>query len=359
MSEFKILSTKEEKKLTPLELKRYYRNYRAYVMGRELTNITPGATTIAPKLKKITNKICEKTIRMFTTKDVEMTCSGLENIPNGPVIFAPTHQNLLDSFIWIPQLDRHVIILHHQDVNKLLLFCQLNTGMVLVKKDDKVNSTNAKLDVINLLLNGHSINWFPEGTYCLSPNKLHLPLKYGIIDVAQKAAVPIIPAAHLYTYKEVNGKNLISKIQSIYGKPIYVTERDDLASKLAEYEESISTLKYTLIEQNGTFKNEDVTVDEYLRNVSEVYKAIELSKVDKEKERRCIFRANEEFYQFFHMNDIPVDENGNFLETDEVRRINDVVNKNELEQLKISLENYSISEDDKQQIIKYKSYKKF
>lgn len=359
MSEFKILSQKEESKLTPTERKRYYRNYRAYVLGRERTNTTPGATTVAPKLKKITNKICEKTIRIFTTKDVEMTCSGLENIPNGPVIFAPTHQNLLDSFIWIPQLDRHVIILHHQDVNKLLLFCQLNTGMVLVKKDDKVNSTNAKLDVINLLLNGHSINWFPEGTYCMSPNKLHLPIKYGIIDVAQKAAVPIVPAAHLYTYKEVNGKNLISKIQSIYGKPIYVSEKDNLLLKLEEYEESISTLKYNLMEQNGIFKNEDVSVSDYIRNSKELYKAIELSKVDKEKERRCIFRANEEFYQFFHMNDVPFDENGNLLETEEVRRINDIVHKNELEQLKISLENYDISEDDKQQIIKYKSYKKF
>ena len=193
----------------------------------------------------------------------------------------------------------------------------------------------------------------------MSPNKLHLPIKYGIIDVAQKAAVPIVPAAHLYTYKEVNGKNLISKIQSIYGKPIYVSEKDNLLLKLEEYEESISTLKYNLMEQNGIFKNEDVSVSDYIRNSKELYKAIELSKVDKEKERRCIFRANEEFYQFFHMNDVPFDENGNLLETEEVRRINDIVHKNELEQLKISLENYDISEDDKQQIIKYKSYKKF
>ena len=44
----------------------YYQKLRKYVLNRKLTNTTLGATTIAPKLKKITNKIATKLIKLFT-----------------------------------------------------------------------------------------------------------------------------------------------------------------------------------------------------------------------------------------------------------------------------------------------------
>lgn len=335
---FKILSIKEEQQLSKEELKEYYKELREYLLKRKLTNTTPGATTIAPKLKKITNKICEATIKAFTSKDVEIICEGTENIPEGPVIFAHTHQNLLDGFVWIPQLDRHVLVLHHQDVKKILILCQLNTGLILIKKDDKINAANAKLDMMELLLKGHSISWFPEGTYCLSPNKLHLPLRFGLIDAAKKTGVPIIPVAHDFVYDYTNNKAIITKMQSKYGKPINVSVQDDLAEKLKEYEESISTLKYELIEAKGIFKRQEISNFEYINFLKELYKTIEFSNVNKQYEREHIYKANDEFYKFYHLNDIPFNENGELLDTPEKENLKAIIQKQEIERIKKIIE---------------------
>ena len=347
-NKFKILNAKEEQKLSSAELKEYYQKLREYLKSRKLTNTTPGATTIAPKLKNFTNKVCEIVISAFSSKNVEKVCDGLENIPDEPVIFAHTHQNLLDGFVWIPQLDRHVIVLHHQDVRKILLLCQFNTGLVLIKKDDKVNAANAKLDMMSLLLRGHSIAWFPEGTYCLSPNKFHLPLKYGIIDAAKKTGVPIIPVAHDFVYDYSGKKAVITKIQSKYGKPIYVRKEDNLSEKLREYEESISTLKYELIEAKGIFNRNEITNFEYINFLKELYKTIDFSNVDKVKERELIYKANDEFYKFYHLNDIPFTEEGELLDTEEVRRLIAIGNEQELKRISQMINDLRSQEQIKQ-----------
>ena len=319
--EFKVLSVKEEQKLSTEELKNYYKELREYVLKRKLTNTTPGATTIAPKLKGITNKISEAVIKAFTSKDIEIVSDGQENIPEGPVIFARLHQGILDNFVWIPQTNKHSLLLHGQEVNKLLILCQLNTGLIFVKKGDKKNNNNAKLDMIRLLLEGHSITYFPEGTWNLSPNKLHLPLSYGVVDIAKKASVPIIPVVDEYTYDTSQKKETIVKIHSRYGKPIYVSEEDELLERLAEYQDKISTLKYELIEEKGIFKRKEVTNLEYINFLKGCYKNLSLGKLNLIKEKENIFGANEEFYKFHHINDLPFDEQGNLLDTEEVIKL--------------------------------------
>ena len=115
--EFKILSSSEERELSISELKEYYVKLREYLLESKLKVTTPGATTIAPKLKNITNKIAVSVTKMFTNKNVEWIYDGTENIPDGPVLFAHTHQGLLDGFVWIPTLDKHCILLHGEEEN--------------------------------------------------------------------------------------------------------------------------------------------------------------------------------------------------------------------------------------------------
>ena len=226
----KILSMKEEAELSPEELITYYNSLKEYLLKRKYTNLTPGALRIGPKLKKITNKLATKVTKMFSSKNVKIISDGQENIPDGPVIFAHTHQGILDGFVWIPEIDRHCFILHGSDVNKLLLMCQYNTGLILTKKSMSSRDTdekkkmvkkynlNAKMDMIELLINGHSISYFPEGTWNLSPNKLHLPINIGFLDIAKKAGVPVIPVVHEFTYKSDSDKEKIEKVaKNIYG----------------------------------------------------------------------------------------------------------------------------------------------
>lgn len=318
---FKVLSIKEEQLLTKEELKEYYKSLKEYVLNRQLTNTTKGATTIAPHLKKPTNKIATALTKAMTNKNVEWVVEGQENIPDSTVILAHTHQGILDNFVWIPEVKQHCLLLHGQEVNKLLILVQLNTGLVFVKKEDKVNNHNAKLDMIKLLLEGHSISYFPEGTWNLSPNKLHLPLSFGLIDVAKKTGVPIIPVAHEYTYDTTKEKETITKIHSKFGKPIYVNIEDNLIDKLHEYEEAISTLKYELIEAKGITKRTNITNYEYINFLKGCYKNLKLGKLDLDKERRNIFTAGDDFYKFHHINDVPYDNEGNLLETKETTKI--------------------------------------
>lgn len=340
-SEFKILSLKEEKKLSKVELKNYYEELRKYVLKRKLTNTTIGATVIGPKLKEITNKIAIVVTKAFSDKNVEWIVDGKENIPDGPVLLAHTHQGLLDGFLWIPHLDRHCLLLHGEQVNKLLLLCQMNTGLVLAKKEDKDGSKedkekikqynhNAKLDMIRLLYEGHSISYWPEGTWNLSPNKLHLPMSYGFLDTARKANVPVVPVIHEFTYDTSSEREKITKIHTKFAKPIYITPEDDINEKLIEYEEIISTIRYELIEEKGITKRNTISNQDYINYLKGNYKNLKLGKLNIDRERENIFGANSEFYTFHHINDIPYDEFGNLLETKEIIKIKELNKKHNI-----------------------------
>lgn len=212
-NEFKYLSLREEKELSLAELKVYYNQLKEYLKHRDLQTTTKGADTVAPKLKKYVNKLDRSVTKLLAGKGMEMVVDGLENIPDCAVIFASTHQGILDNLCWIPDNPKHAIMLHASDISKILVWIQMCTGMVLVNKNnpDPESRKNAKLDMIQLLLNDHSIWYFPEGTWNLSPNKIFLPLSIGFVDVAKKSGAPIVPVVIEYTYDTSTEKENVKK----------------------------------------------------------------------------------------------------------------------------------------------------
>ena len=321
-----ILTSKEEDKLSGEEKKKYYEQLRKYCKERKLVNTTVGATTIAPRLKKATGVICKKLCRILAGGDVEVIVDGLENIPNGPVIFASTHQGILDNFVWITDCPKHAMIFHSAETNKALLVAQTNTRLILVTKD-KTNMRhriNAKLDMISVLLKGHSVYICPETAWNLSPNRLHLPLNYGFIDIAQKANAPIVPMVIEYTYDSSAEKERITRIHIRYGKTVVIEEQDLLLGKLSEYQEKIATIRWELIEEKGIFHRYDVSNYDYINYVKGNLQNLKLGKIDVNRERNGIYGANEEFYLFHHLNDVPWDKWGELLETDEVERLKQI-----------------------------------
>jgi len=181
--------------------------------------------------------------------------------------------------------------------------------------------------MINALLKGHSIIIFPESAWNLSPNKLHLPMNYGFIDVAKKAQVPIVPMVIEYTYDANSEKEKIVKIQIKYGKTINVTEADNLLEKLQEYNEAVATMRYELIESKGITSRKNVSNWEYINFLKGNYKNLKLGKIDISMERNGIQGASDEFYKFYYINDHRFDDNGNILETEEVRRMKNIIFK--------------------------------
>lgn len=312
-----IMTLKEEANLTLEELELYYNELCQYAQSRKLTNTTLGATTIAPKLKKITNVVAGKLTNILAGGLVEKISDGQENIPDGPVIFAHTHQGLLDNFAWIPATPKHAIIFHSAVVKKILITLQLNTGLILVNKGDSQSRANAKLDMIKLLLDGHSIAFFPESAWNLSPNKLHLPMNFGFIDIAKKAGVPIVPVVDEYTYDSTIGQERIKRIHIRFGKPIQVIRTDSLKEKLEEYQEVISTIRWGLFEEKGVFRRCEVSNIDYVNFVKGNLRNLKMGGIDVNVEQKYSWNSEDEFYVFHNYNLVPYDENNSLLETDE------------------------------------------
>lgn len=318
-----ILSYKEESKLTEEERQAYDARLRRYCMERKLTNTTPGATCIGPILKKVTGKICAKVCKILAGGNVEVITDGLENIPDGPVIFASTHQGMLDGFVWITDCPKHALIFHGAETNKALLLAQVNTGLILVSRDQNniENRINAKLDMMSVLLRGHSVYICPEGTWNLSPNRLHLPINWGVIDIAQKTQVPIIPMVIEYTYDTTTPKETITNIHIRYGQQINISEVDSFADKLDEYKEKISTIRWGLIEEKGLYERSEISNMDYINFVKGNLKNLKLGRIDIEVENQGIQGAKNDFYKIFPINNIHWDAWGELCETEEKRRI--------------------------------------
>lgn len=305
----RYISYKKECELSNAERIEYLAELREHLKNRKLTNTTFGATLWGPKLYKPTQKLARKVADIFTAKKCKYVVEGQENIPDEPVLFAFNHQGILDGFVWIPYSKRHTIILHGGDVNKLLIAAQINTGLVKVIKGDKKNNQGAKLDVISLLLNKHSIAWFPESTWNLSPNKILLPLNYGFIDVARIAQVPIVPVAVENTYSIKNDKCIINKVHMRFGEAISIGQLDNLSDVLEMYRERISTMLYEMVEQKGIYERHGIDVDkEYAKFLEMSFKNLKLGKLNWVKEKQYIHSANEEFYSFYNINEYEFDD---------------------------------------------------
>lgn len=246
--EFKILTREEEQKLTKQELKKYYIELREYLAARPFTNVTPKTVTIAPKLKGITDDVTTMITNSLRNKNIELKCDGIENIPSERVIFAYLSQEPLDKFIWLSQINRHCFVYGSQEANKLLSLFQHSIGLIPEKNKYEFNPANAKLDMIRLLLEGNSIVYFVASLNNLSPDQLHFHTNYEFLDIAKKAGVPIIPVIHEYTYKNLSWEKVITKIHSMYGEPMYVSEEDNLYKKIEEYEEIVSNMQLELAE---------------------------------------------------------------------------------------------------------------
>ena len=159
------------------------------------------------------------------------------------------------------------------------------------------------------------MHYFPEGTWNLSPNRLHLPMSFGIIDTAKKAGVPIVPVAHEYIYEEIDGKTIITEAYTVYDKPIYVSETDNIYDKLEELSASFSTMKFSFMKKRGQFKRNNVSNEEYVNFLKANNSEMEFGQVQTQSESSNIFGSKEFFYQVCPPNEVPCskDKNGDWF----------------------------------------------
>lgn len=156
-------------------------------------------------------------------------------VADKPIIFACNHSAFPDIPIALRAIKRHCYTLIGKQnlafVDKIFFFL---AGAVWVDRKSKESSALAKERIVAYLKKGKPILWFPEATWNLTDNLLMLPMRWGIIEVAQRTNAQIIPMALDYDRVQkicnvrfgeaLNAETFISKQQGI------ITLRDAMAT---------------------------------------------------------------------------------------------------------------------------------
>lgn len=206
----------------------------------------------------------------------------LNTIDGHPKIFVANHYSAQDTPIVCNSIGERAYILAGKQRLKPEdeLFFKLY-GTIFVDRKDKQDMALSKLAMETYLKKGKSLIVFPEGTWNLEAADLMLPMKWGIIEVAQNTNAQIIPLS-LYYQRETKECHIQ------YGKPrIYSPEIDKREAINSLRDEMGSTLWYK-IEKQPVLQRSQIDVKELEKEYKQVLE--EYPELDSEYEDSIIFR---------------------------------------------------------------------
>lgn len=322
MENFEVLSSKQEKTLSEEQLIEYYNQLREYLSFCNFDHYGDKGILIREKLNILIKKILKRILKY------EVYVDGYENIPSSPVIYASSHQDFNDITNSIFAYPEHFITLNAVNIKlPLKILLELN-GVIWIDRTDKQSRTDAKIEMEKAIAKGKSINLYPEATWNCTPSKLHLPFYIGMIDMARRMGVPVIPVVQEYTYDEskMDGKSHVKSVHIRFGKPVYVKPEDDLIEKLCEFDENFSTVRWQLIEEKGMFNRTDISNQLYANYIRSRIRDWRIPGNDIVEERSAVYGHEDDFYLFYPVNDVEFDENYEWKPTEYVRQLS-LINK--------------------------------
>lgn len=209
---------------------------------------------------------------------IEQPCRLL---PDKPIIYAVNHSCFADTPIMgciTPQ--RSYILLGKQRLRFSDWLYFILNGVIFVDRKDKEDMAASKLTMTAYLSEGRSIVVFPEGTWNLTENKLMMPMKWGIVDVAQKTGAQIVPTALEY---DIIWKRCFVR----FGEPMVVSPEDSKAEAIAALRDTMATMRWDFWERNGFFSRAELDLDAEQKKL--FYAVEEYPSIDWEYENSCIY----------------------------------------------------------------------
>jgi len=198
----------------------------------------------------------------------------------GPVIYAVNHTNVSDTPVVFHTLNKQAYILAGTKSQKLIDSIGFNlNGVVWVDRHSAKSRKKSTEKIYKILSSGGSVMWFPEGTWNLTDNLLMLPMRYGIVKMAAKANVPIVPISIHYVG---------SIIYSTVGEPITIGINEDAITAITQLRDIMATMKYEQMEACGVYKRIDVDKKDF----DALIKASldEYPTFNREYEEKCVFK---------------------------------------------------------------------
>jgi len=134
---------------------------------------------------------------------IKLNVSGLENLPEGPVLFVSNHQGYADIPVFCAVLagKKQAGFVAKRSLGRIPIYGGWiqDIRSVFIDRDDARSSLKTMEEGIDLLKKGFSLVIFPEGTRSRGP-KLG-EFKKGSLRLATKSGVPVVPVTLNGTYR--------------------------------------------------------------------------------------------------------------------------------------------------------------
>ena len=133
---------------------------------------------------------------------IDLRVKGLENVPDGPVVFVSNHQSYWDIPAFLSAIPgKQIGFIAKTQLTKMPAFGEwiIDIRGVYIQRDDARASLKAFEEAAAYLAQGFSMVIFPEGT---RSRKSEIgEFKKGSIRLATKAGVPVVPVSFDGTYR--------------------------------------------------------------------------------------------------------------------------------------------------------------
>ncbi len=171
---------------------------------------------------------------------VTLNVSGLENVPEGSVLFVSNHQGYADIPIFFAAMPaKQMGFIAKTSLGKIPVFGEWirDIRSIFIEREDTRSSIKTFEEGISLLKQGFSLVIFPEGTRSKGPHMGEF--KKGSLRLAVKSGVPVVPVTISGSYHMYEEKGYIqsAKIdfhihQAIETKGLPKSEANNLAEKV-------------------------------------------------------------------------------------------------------------------------------
>ena len=167
----------------------------------------------------------------------------LDEIPktDGNKIYVMNHSNVHDIPIACEVIEKHSYVLIGKQSLDIIdrLFFRLN-GVVYIDRKNKGSKKRGFEKMLRVLNRGNNLLLYPEGTWNMTPSKPMLPLNWGVIELAKKSGIPIVPLVTEY-HKDC--------CYISFGGPIFVGKDCDKKQEIERLTDIMATMKWEIWER--------------------------------------------------------------------------------------------------------------
>jgi 1-acyl-sn-glycerol-3-phosphate acyltransferase len=175
------------------------------------------------KLRRGTARIAARTF--FFLAGMPLRLRGVENLPAGQCVVVANHASYLDGVVMAAALPPRFGFVIKREMNDVpvagLLLRRIGSEFV-----DRFNRHKGGTDarrVLRTAANGHSLLFFPEGTFTpeVGLGKFHT----GAFAIAARAGCPVVPAVILGTRRNMPATRILPRpgpLEVRYGAPVFI-----------------------------------------------------------------------------------------------------------------------------------------